>query len=67
MFCPLRAKAASKFVVESVVFGSQPGNLFAVDVDLLPERLDGCRLVAGFGRRWRQDVGILMSTAPLKI
>ena len=56
MFCPLSAKAASKFVVESLVFGAQPGNLFAVDVDLLPEGLDGCRLVqwsrAGSGGAW---------------
>ncbi len=41
-FCPLSARAASKFVVESLVFGSQPGNLFAVDVDLLPKGLEGC-------------------------
>ncbi len=45
MFCSLSAKAASKLVVEGLVFGSQPGNLFAVGVDLLPEGLDGCRLV----------------------
>jgi hypothetical protein len=56
MFCPLSAKAASKLVVESLVFGSQPGNLFAVGVDLLPEGRDGCRLVqwsrAGSGGVW---------------
>jgi hypothetical protein len=51
--CSFGTEATSELVVEGTVLGSQAGDLFSVNMELLPEGPGTCRLVpwSATGRR----------------